>query len=109
MSFLTLIREREQKRAALREDAIKEVQRLSEHLKKLYLFEAVYLCGSVVSGAFGRHSDIDLVIEGLKIEDFFKAYAFLIKESSYDIDLKPFEDIDKALRLKVLSEGIRVG
>ncbi|MGA1843374.1 MAG: nucleotidyltransferase domain-containing protein [bacterium] len=65
--------------------------------------------GSILSDKFGPHSDIDLVIKGIKVEEFYKAYAFLIKESEYEIDLKPFEEISEDFRAKVMQRGIKIG
>lgn len=66
---------------ALREDALKEVRRLVSLLSERYKFESIYIYGSILSDRFVRHSDIDMVIKGLKVSDFFKAHAYLIKES----------------------------
>ncbi|MEW6621360.1 MAG: nucleotidyltransferase domain-containing protein [bacterium] len=82
MSLIAVLKEREKKTKSLKEDAFKEAKRLASLLRKYYKFEVFYLCGSLLSDKFRRYSDIDIVIKGLKFEDFFKAYAFLIKESS---------------------------
>jgi len=50
-----------------------------------------------------------MVIEGLKLEYFFKAHALLLKESTFDIDLKPFEDLSDDYQKKVLSGGLKIG
>ena len=88
---------------------MKEAKRLVLLLKNRFEFEAVYICGSLLSGKFGPHSDIDMVIKGSKMEDFFKVYALLIKESKYKIDLKPFEDMMEDFKEKVLTEGMKIG
>jgi len=93
----------------LKADALQEVHRLASLLREHYEFKALYICGSIVSGKFGPHSDIDIVIRGLKVRDFFKAYALLIKESKYKIDLKPFEDLTKDFKKKVLTTGGKIG
>ena len=58
---------------------------------------------------FRSHSDVDMVVKGLRVEDFFKAHAFLIKESRYEIDLKPFEDLTDDFKEQVLRRGMKVG
>src|SRR3972149_1384322 len=85
------------------------LQGTSIPLKKQYEFDSIYLYGSILSKRFGRHSDIDIIIKGLKINAFFKAYAFLIKESTYRIDLKPFEDMTADFQSEVLTKGIKIG
>jgi len=109
MSLLAILEEREKKAELLREDAMREARRLASLLRRHYDFGTLYLCGSVLSGKFGLHSDLDMVIRGLKMEDFFKAYALLLKESKYKIDLKPFEDLTKDFKKKVLTTGKTIG
>ena len=109
MTLIAILKERAKKTKALREDALKEAKRLVLLLKNRFEFETVYICGSLLSGKFGPHSDIDMVIKGSKMEDFFKVYALLIKESKYKIDLKPFEDMMEDFKEKVLTEGMKIG
>jgi predicted nucleotidyltransferase len=109
MSITTILKERKEKIKHLREDALKEAKRLSSLLRGHYEFESLYLCGSILTDRFGFHSDIDIVIKGLRVQDFFKAYAFLIKEGKYEIDLKPFEELTGDFKKKVLTGGIKIG
>lgn len=106
MGYITLLRKRELQKKNLREAALKEAKRLSALLKKEFEYEALYLIGSVVKGrGFSRHSDIDFVIRGLKKELFFKALALLMKNSTFDIDLKPWEELSTDSKTKVEKEG----
>lgn len=109
MSLSGVLKERELKLKALKQDAMEEAQRLASLLKDRFKFEAIYLHGSLLSGRFRRHSDIDMIIKGLRMEDFFKAYALLIKESKYEIDLKPFEDLKEDFKESVLAKGMKIG
>ncbi|HIJ59005.1 MAG TPA: hypothetical protein HPP56_00100 [Nitrospirae bacterium] len=106
MSLLSVIRERRQ---AHRQRAIKGIDRLVSLLKDSFVFDELYLCGSILKEGFHRHSDIDLVIKGLSAEDFFKAYALLIRESDFQIDLKPFEDLTNDFKDYVITRGVRIG
>jgi predicted nucleotidyltransferase len=99
----------ERKRLLLAQKALCEAHKLAADLKERFEFDSIYLIGSLQTGRFGFHSDIDLVVKGMKNEDFFKAYAFLIKESDFDIDLKPFEDLYDSLKTRTLKEGIIIG
>ncbi len=52
----------------------------------------VYLCGSLAEGRFRLTSDIDLAVEGLAPEKFFKASAAIARFArDLDVDLIPFE------------------
>jgi predicted nucleotidyltransferase len=106
MGYLALLKQRESQRMDLRKEAFKEAERLSSLLRKKFEYETLYLFGSVVKGrGFRRHSDIDLVIKGLKTDSFFKAFAFLIQNSPFPIDLKPWEELDAESKARVAEEG----
>jgi len=87
--------------------ALQEAKRLSHLLAQRFPYERLYLFGSALrGGGFSGHSDIDLVIKGLDGDLFLKVYAFLIKESDFSIDLKPWELLDRQIRGKVEREGL---
>lgn len=106
MGYAAWFQKGTEKKEALREVAFKEAQRLSALLHKEFPFESLYLIGSVVKRkGVTRHSDIDFVVRGLREDLFFKALAFLLKNSSFDIDLKPWEELDEESKKKVEREG----
>jgi predicted nucleotidyltransferase len=111
MPFSTLFERREKEREQERLQVIAEVKRAATALRARFAYDELLLFGSLVSGKFDRHSDIDLAIKGLASDHFFKACAFLIHEISgnHDIDLKPYEDLDEGLRRRIDAEGIRIG
>jgi len=109
MSLRRIFEERKKKREIMQQNALREARRLVPLLKERYEYDSIYLCGSILSKRFGRHSDIDIIIKGLKTDAFFKAYALLIKESTYRIDLKPFEDMTADFQSEVLTKGIKIG
>ncbi len=109
MTLSEIFRERKDKIEMQRSEAKAEVLRLEALLRKGFEFESLFIVGSLVSGRFGRRSDIDLIIKGLKPEDFFKAHALLLRESSFDIDLKPYEDLSEAFQSDVRKKGVKVG
>jgi len=86
-----------------------EVRRLESLLRKGFEFECLFAVGSLVSGRFTRRSDIDLVVKGMKPEDFFKAHALLLRESPFDIDMKPYEELSQTFQADVRKRGIIVG
>lgn len=109
MILAKILREKKKKRELLKRKAVDEIYRLTSLLKEKFHFESCYIHGSLLSDSFKTHSDIDIVVKGLKISDFFKAYAFLIRHSSYTIDLKPFEDLTDDLKRKILEKGVLIG
>ncbi|MBI4687327.1 MAG: hypothetical protein HY756_06055 [Nitrospirae bacterium] len=104
-----MLKEREKERKALRKSALAEAQRLVLLLRERFHFESIYIYGSIITDKFMFHSDIDMVIKGLPVRDFFKAHALLIKESGFSIDLKPFEELSKDFKEKILTEGVKIG
>ncbi|HDH11971.1 MAG TPA: hypothetical protein ENG83_07215 [Nitrospirae bacterium] len=106
MGYIDLIKEKEREKELLREKALKEAERLSILLRQEYEFDSLSLIGSVLKDrGFTRQSDIDFVIKGLRKELFFKALAFLISNSSFNIDLKPYEELDGDSKSRVERSG----
>ena len=103
------ITERREKRLlSLKKLAMAEAEKLAMELREKFDFEGLYLYGSLVYGTFRFHSDIDFVIKGLKLEEFFKAYAYLLKHSTFSVDLKPWEELDEIHRDKIKKLGARL-
>jgi predicted nucleotidyltransferase len=111
MPFSVLLERREKDREIHRQEVIGGVRRASLALRTQFKFDEVRAFGSLVSGRFDRHSDIDLAIKGLPSEYYFKAYAFLLHALAFrhELDLKPYEDLDENMRRRVDEEGLHVG
>ena len=107
MKFSTIFNLKEKRSEEQRMKALQEAKRLSIVLAKRFPYERAYLFGSVSKkGRFTRHSDIDIVVKGLDGTLFLKAYAFLLGESNFPVDLKPWELLDEHTRKKVEREGV---
>ncbi|MCX8069212.1 MAG: nucleotidyltransferase domain-containing protein [Thermodesulfovibrionales bacterium] len=106
MSLLSLLKERQ---AIYRSKAISESKKIVRLLREKYSFDEVFICGSLLKDNFNRHSDIDIVIKGLSADSFFKAYSLMIINSSFTIDLKPFEDLTDDFKEYVLTKGVKIG
>ncbi|MBN2028702.1 nucleotidyltransferase domain-containing protein [bacterium] len=91
----------------LRTDLKNEAQWLVQLLNaEGFEFKRVYLFGSVTNGkSLSAWSDIDLAIEGLEDAMFYKAYACLLKNSNFSVDLKPFEGLEGSSKEKIIREG----
>jgi predicted nucleotidyltransferase len=111
MPFSILFERRAKERELERLRVIGEVRRAAAALRARFAYDELLMFGSLASGKFDRHSDIDLAVKGLASEHFFKACAFLIHElpGSHALDLKPYEDLDESLRRRIDREGIRIG
>jgi len=67
--------------------------------------QKVYLFGSLADGYFRRNSDIDIVVEGLNPQYYYKALCRIYQiAENFDIDLIPFEDYK--YKDSVLEQGI---
>jgi predicted nucleotidyltransferase len=110
MPFSILFERRAKDRELERLRVVDEVKRAAARFRARFTYDELLLFGSLVTGTFDRHSDIDLAVKGLAEEQFFKACAFLIHELSgnHDLDLKPYEDLDESLRRRIDGEGIRI-
>lgn len=107
MSYLDKVKERRrEKDSFLKKAYIEKARRLTYLLiDKGYRFKRLYIFGlSLSEKPYTPWSDIDLAIEGLRGDLFFKVYAFLFKEAKFPVDLKPFEDLDRKDRKKRRSD-----
>ena len=107
MGFSILLKQRERKKEELRRKALKEAKKLSFALAEVFSYEKLYLFGSVLKKqTFTPHSDLDFIIKGLDENLFLKAYAFLLKKSSFSVDLKPWESLKDSIKKKIEKEGM---
>lgn len=89
-------------REGLREDALKTARRMARILVRDFGVTRVVLFGSAVrEKSFDDASDIDIAVEGLMKRDYFTALARLMRESQFEIDLKPIEDVSGSLRQRI--------
>lgn len=96
--------------AAVRERAAR-ARRLARELAAVLRDEfgarRVILIGSLARGDFGPRSDIDLVVQGLRPADLFRAAARLQAiAGDVEVDLAPFEDLRPRARRALGEEGV---
>ncbi len=85
-----------------RKKALREAKYLKDILVKEFPVEKVVLFGSVLeAGRFRDDSDIDIAVAGLPKKLYFRALARLMMESSFEVDLKPVEDVSELLRQRI--------
>lgn len=107
MKFSTIVDLKEKRSEEQRMKALQEAKRLSMVMAERFPHERTYLFGSVLKKKkFTRYSDIDIVIKGLDETLFLKAYAFLLGESNFPVDLKPWELLNEQTKKKVREEGV---
>lgn len=111
MPFSTLLRQREEERELHRREVMEAVEQAGKALRERFPYDELYVFGSLVSGKFDRDSDIDLMTKGLSPDDYFKAYAFLFHflPFRHELDLKPYEDCDEAMKRVADMTGRRIG
>ena len=108
-AFLAVYESRRKRRQRVKAEAVTAAKQLAALLRKKFKFESLYLYGSILSDTFQGGSDLDLIIKGMRIEDFFKAYALLLKESRFPVDLKPFEELTDEFKAGIQERGMRIG
>ncbi len=113
MDYLTVWKEREKKdeeeRLKLFHDARKAAELAARILVDKFRAERVYLFGSLLDeDSFSTHSDIDIAVDGLRVESYFTALNHLwdILPKGTNLDLVPLEDADETLKAKILISGI---
>jgi len=66
----------------------------------------VYLFGSLArEGRFHERSDVDLAVEGIAPERFFKAWAAADAHSGVPIELVDMDEVGEAMRTLILEYG----
>ena len=103
------LEEDEKKRLKVYRKAKIVSQKAAEILVEKFGANKVYLIGSLKSkDEFQQASDIDLVVEGLKAEKYFKALSFIwgLLPKGMKLDLIPLEETDGYFRSNILEEGI---
>ncbi len=95
--------QRKQRALSLAEQAAK-ILRMDFQARQVILF------GSLARGEFfHRRSDIDLVVAGVKSQDFWRAWGALDKlGGEFEIDLVDIETASPALRLVLEQEGVEL-
>lgn len=110
-----LIREAIEKRQraeieAIRAAAMDKARKVAAMLKEKYGAKKVVLFGSIVKSDYlHERGDIDLVVYGIKPEDFLMAGADAWKISGrFDVDIIPAEKADEYLLHRALEEEIEL-
>lgn len=80
------------------------LKKLATALVKNYGVSKIILVGSLADKhRFGFHSDIDLCVEGLPDNLYFKAVGELLLEADdFDVDIIPFENAAPEMKEKIL-------
>lgn len=91
----------------LQRQARNDAKRMACSLTDNFPCERIYLIGSTArEGEFTERSDIDLVIEGLPPEVYFRASATISKLTNFKVDLIPYENANSLIHRKIQEEGV---
>ncbi|MBI3762625.1 MAG: nucleotidyltransferase domain-containing protein [Chloroflexi bacterium] len=109
--YLPAIRRRwRQEQAAWRRRraaALQKARQAAQILRERFTARRVIAFGSVVrDGRFDERSDIDLAVEGLPRAHYLKAWAAILRESEFEIDLIDLEHCPPSFRERIEREGM---
>ncbi len=86
----------------LRKAALKDARKMAGILVKEFGATRIIVFGSILDKeAFDEASDIDIAVEGLRKPAYFTALARLMMSSRFEIDLKPVEDVNGAIKRSI--------
>jgi predicted nucleotidyltransferase len=96
-----------------KQNHIEEKRKAREILKTIkqvlieeFKVNKIILFGSLLTDKFDKESDIDLAVEGIKKDEYFRAFSMVNDlGKKYLIDLKPLEDLEPYFLEKVLKKG----
>ncbi|MEW6420043.1 MAG: nucleotidyltransferase domain-containing protein [Nitrospirota bacterium] len=102
------LKEEEKELDRKREQLIRKVRLCAYRLKKLG-GKRVILFGSLATGNFRRDSDVDIAVEGLSVDAYFKALGIL-EETLDDVtfDLVDLKEALPSVVKRIEREGIQI-
>ena len=109
--YRSLWEERKVERERKRELAIEKAKSVAKILKEKYHAKEVILFGSLIwrPDFFWTGTDIDLMVKGLKGEEYFEILADVSTLAHpIHVDLIPFEKAEVSIRKRALKEGVRL-
>ena len=68
-----------------------------------------WLIGSLAWGNFGVRSDVDLVFQGLRVDQLGAIAARVASRVNAPVDVLRIEEIPEAFRRRILAEGVELG
>jgi len=89
---------------ALPEFIQKDLAQVIEILKN-HKVERIILYGSFARGDYATGSDLDLGVEGIPAEEYFRAWADVLMSAQRRISLLDLDRVHGYLRERILSEG----
>ncbi|KAF2959869.1 DNA polymerase subunit beta [Thermotoga sp. 38H-to] len=97
----------------LAQKILKEAKRVAEVLRERYGVRRVVLFDSLAkylrrTGKFTERADIDLAVEGLLKEKYFKVLSEINRLSEFEIDLSDLEGCPEFLKRLIEREGIEI-
>ncbi|MBM3706725.1 MAG: nucleotidyltransferase domain-containing protein [Actinobacteria bacterium] len=102
--YETIERNKLKKNKKLTKSALKEANRIAKILCNEFGAKEVILYGSILKNKFNSSSDIDLAVKGLG-DNYFKAFGYCIRNSEFEIDIKPYEELKDNFKKKVSQIG----
>ena len=86
-------------------------RRLADAVRVLsdeHCVESVWVFGSLVGGELYERSDVDIAVEGLDPEQYWRALDRIIAILGVPVDLVPLEEASDSLRARIFAEGERL-
>lgn len=88
----TLKKRGSEKIERIRSEAMNKARAVAELLRSRYGAKRVILFGSAVGGYMHEGSDIDLLVEGISVDDFLRAgFDASVAAIPFDVDIIPRE------------------
>jgi uncharacterized protein len=91
---------------ALADQARQKLPQIIHLLTTQFQVTQIILFGSLAKGTFHQGSDVDLAVAGIPPKHYFSALAIVNRLSdSFQIDLKPLEDLEPQFYQRVIQTG----
>lgn len=107
-SFLKRIEEEKRRNKERRNKALKDIERIKKYLAEEAKVREIYLFGSILKDNFGKNSDIDIAVGGLRDKEFFPVYAHLDNFTDFPIELVDLDEKDNFFRREIRKRGKKI-
>lgn len=104
-SLARRLKTRMEAREAVRRRIIADIHGIAKALPSMYPSLArIVLTGSVISGNFTEESDVDIVVSGLRKDDYFSCHSYLESKLGRKIDLIMEDDLSESDKKHVMTK-----
>ncbi|MCD5390943.1 nucleotidyltransferase domain-containing protein [candidate division NPL-UPA2 bacterium] len=107
-NFLKRIEDEKRRNKERRRKALKDIEQIKKYLAEDVGVREIYLFGSILRDNFGKDSDIDIAVGGLRDDKFFPVYSDLDNFTDFQVELVDLDEEDNFFRREIRRRGKKI-